>query len=377
MYRTPNISFEDFLKNISEKIGIEIDGTSFDYDILRAFHQYLQDMNTITEDKLNGLIYENMKGNDLDNFLEFFNIHRIQGNNEDLYEIEVTFSSMDTLLILEGCHLQINGIMYETVDSFSIGNKKETIIARKSNQTNIDMQLISKDFKIVLDAEKVTLSNADKNIHQEIQRLYLISLKRNPNGKESDFEFLSRAKSVLQNFGYNNKVIIRNAILEDNRVKDVHIEDKNGIAYIIVYPKLVADLEDIISSSKHIVEYFKDSNIQLVKPNIMEINVLGLSEQLSYIAKKEEVINAVILSMKNTLNSTYSETEKLTIPVSVLFDSIKKVLDLYEISINTKVISFEYNYYFRENYEEPIYTVLIEEEFVVNPYDVVTEGKVI
>lgn len=376
IYKIPNQSFEELLKNISNAIGVSIDNSSFDYDILKAFHSYNTLMNENIETKLNGLLYENMTGADLDDFLAFYNIYRIQGNNQDIYEIEVIFSSEDTLLIQDKCLIEIDGILYETVGDHQISNTKDKIILQRSNQTSIEEQLITKDYKMILDQHKVSLSS-DKNIHKSIQKLYLISFQRISNEKESDFEFLSRSKSILQNYGYSNKTKIKNELLADSRIKNVHIEEDDGVSYVIVYPKKTSELNEIIESAKHVVNYFKDSNIQLVKPNIIEINVFGLKNQISFLFNKDEIEAKVISNIRSILNNSYIENDELKISKNTFINSIAEVVEQFHLDINLSLIGINYNYYYRGNYVTPIYNADIENELVVHYYDVVTEGSVI
>ncbi|CAL7882782.1 hypothetical protein [Fusobacterium necrophorum] len=377
MYKIQNQSFEELINSISSAIGISIDSSSFDYDILKAFYEYNKLCNSKIEEKLNSLLYENMSGTDLDDFLSFYNIYRIQGNNDDLYEVELLFSSENSLLLEKDCLLEIDGRIYQTVSNFQIGNSVEKISLQRSNERTIEHQLISKDFKIIIDADKAKISS-DKNIFEEIQKLYLISIRRIPNEVETDFEFLSRAKSILQNFGYSNKEKIKNQLLQDKRIKNVHIEDSNGVSYITIYPYDTNKLDEIIINAKHIVNYFKDSNIQLLKPNIVEVNVFGLKEQIDFLANKEEIMNSVIQNLKLVLNTSYMENEEVKIKKEILLNSVKETLSTFSnLEIKKELLGINYNYYFRENYRTPIYNKDVDEVLIIHSYDVVTEGSVL
>ena len=69
MYNLKEQTYNDFLKNLSQKLGFDVDRNSFDYDILKALFEQNNDYKREVQNILNKVIFENMRGQDLDNFL--------------------------------------------------------------------------------------------------------------------------------------------------------------------------------------------------------------------------------------------------------------------------------------------------------------------
>ena len=109
MYNLKEQTYNDFLKNLSQKLGFDVDRNSFDYDILKALFEQNNDYKREVQNILSKVIFENMRGQDLDNFLSFFNIYRRQDNDENLYTLTLSFKKQ-SFRIIKSLHLYSKSI---------------------------------------------------------------------------------------------------------------------------------------------------------------------------------------------------------------------------------------------------------------------------
>lgn len=378
MYNLKEQTYNEFLKSLSKKLGFEIDKSSFDYDILKALYEQNNDYKKEVQNILNSVIFENMKGEDLDNFLSFFNIHRKQENDKDLYTLTLIFkSNNNSFNIKEKCLMLLNGNVYKNIKNVSISSDREEITIQKVNSQEINNQLSGNNGLIVLDGSYCTVENG--NIQDESSKLFVLSLNRNMLSKESDFEFLERSKNILQELGYDNKTKTIETLKKDTRIKNIKIKEQDNVTNIIVYPFKIDELDNIINANKHIVDYYKNSIVNLIKPNLYIININFLKEQLTFFPDYEKLTNNLELEIKSYLSNLYIDKEgKIRIYKSKLLNLIdnffqSKFDDIYYDLSTVEIVA---DFYFRNNYNEIIYSKEIETYIEIDNINMLSFGKV-
>lgn len=378
MYNLKEQTYNDFLKNLSQKLGFDVDRNSFDYDILKALFEQNNDYKREIQNILNKVIFENMRGQDLDNFLSFFNIYRRQDNDENLYTLTLSFkSNNNSFNIKEDCLMLINNNVYKNIKNVSVSNEREEVTVQKIYNQEIKNQISGNNGLIVLDSSYCSVENG--NLSDESSKLFVISLKQNVFNKESDFEFLERSKNILQELGYDNKTKIKEVLLRDSRIKNIKIKEEDNVTNIIIYPFKIDEIDEIINSNKHIVEYYKNSIVNLVKPNLYVLNIEYLKEQLSYFPDFTNLLVDVENEIKNFLSNLYvGKDNKIRIKKFNLIKLIDNFLSSrYEnVYYDLKPLEVSVDFYFRNNYKDSIYSVDIEDYIDIDDYNMISFGKV-
>lgn len=378
MYSLKEQTYNEFLKNLSQKLGFEIDKSSFDYDILKALFEQNNDYKKEVQEILNKVIFENMKGEDLDNFLSFFNIHRKQENDENLYTLSLSFkSNNNSFNIKENCLMLINGEYFNNIKNVSIQNEKEEIIIQKTYKNEIKNQVSGNNGIIILDKDFCYVENG--NIQDESSKLFVISLSKNKRNSETDFEFLERSKSILQEFGYDNKTKIKETLLKDKRIKNIKILEEDNVTNIIVYPFKIDEIYDIINSNKHVVDYYKNSIVNLIKPNLYKLNINFLKSQLIYFPNFDNLIIDLENEIKFYLSNLYVNKEnKIKVNKSKIMLLIDNFINTkYEnITIDLSMIEISLDFYFRNNYKEAIFSNNLEREIEIDNHNMISFGQV-
>lgn len=378
MYNLKEQTYNDFLKNLSQKLGFDVDRNSFDYDILKALFEQNNDYKREVQNILSKVIFENMRGQDLDNFLSFFNIYRRQDNDENLYTLTLSFkSNNNSFNIKEDCLMLINNNVYKNIKNVSVSNEREEVTVQKIYNQEIKNQISGNNGLIVLDSSYCSVENG--NLSDETSKLFVISLKQNVFNKESDFEFLERSKNILQELGYDNKTKIKEVLLRDSRIKNIKIKEEDNVTNIIIYPFKIDEIDEIINSNKHIVEYYKNSIVNLVKPNLYVLNIEFLKEQLSYFPDFTNLIVDVESEIKNFLSNLYvGKDNKIRIKKFNLIKLIDNFLSSrYEnVYYDLKPLEISVDFYFRNNYKDSIYSVDVEDYIDIDDYNMISFGKV-
>lgn len=378
MYNLKEQTYNDFLKNLSQKLGFDVDRNSFDYDILKALFEQNNDYKREVQNILSKVIFENMRGQDLDNFLSFFNIYRRQDNDENLYTLTLSFkSNNNSFNIKEDCLMLINNNVYKNIKNVSVSNEREEVTVQKIYNQEIKNQISGNNGLIVLDSSYCSVENG--NLSDESSKLFVISLKQNVFNKESDFEFLERSKNILQELGYDNKTKIKEVLLRDSRIKNIKIKEEDNVTNIIIYPFKIDEIDEIINSNKHIVEYYKNSIVNLVKPNLYVLNIEFLKEQLSYFPDFTNLIVDVESKIKNFLSNLYVGKEnKIRIKKLSLINLVDNFLSSrYEnVYYDLKPLEISVDFYFRNNYKDSIYSVDVEDYIDIDDYNMISFGKV-
>lgn len=378
MYNLKEQTYNDFLKNLSQKLGFDVDRNSFDYDILKALFEQNNDYKREVQNILSKVIFENMRGQDLDNFLSFFNIYRRQDNDENLYTLTLSFkNNNNSFNIKEDCLMLINNNVYKNIKNVSVSNEREEVTVQKIYNQEIKNQISGNNGLIVLDSSYCSVENG--NLSDESSKLFVISLKQNVFNKESDFEFLERSKNILQELGYDNKTKIKEVLLRDSRIKNIKIKEEDNVTNIIIYPFKIDEIDEIINSNKHIVEYYKNSIVNLVKPNLYVLNIEYLKEQLSYFPDFTNLLVDVESEVKNFLSNLYvGKDNKIRIKKFNLIKLIDNFLSSrYEnVYYDLKPLEVSVDFYFRNNYKDSIYSVDVEDYIDIDDYNMISFGKV-
>ena len=376
-----NIS-DDIIKKIKDRLGIDIDKFSYDYDIIKVIDEFSSYNKELINDFINGYNFENLSSNNLDKFFHTFGIDRTVGNNDDLYNLDIKYSSKNnTINILKDCTIKYNNEFYKVLKDTIINEDNSILTIQKIfNNTPIKEPLFTNDGLLSFD-KKFVKSNDDSNINLENEfskNMFVISCIKTSNEIESDFEYLEKAKNILQNFGYSNEKKIELELLKDSRIKSISINTLNGNTNITIFPNNLEELDEIIKYNQHVVDFYKNSNIVLIKPNLVEINVSGLFSQLIFYDEYETIKSTIINDFKTSLSLLYSNDDVIIIKSDELINSIKSIIDRlgFTKDIDYNSISINYKYYFRNNYQVPIFGSYIDTNLEVKKSDIITLGTI-
>ena len=376
MYNIENGNFNIFLEKISEKLGFKIDNSSLDYDILKSLFDINVSFKKEYEKLLDGIIFENLKGKDLDNFLSFFNIIRKKNSNDELHTLVLKFNvNNNSFIIKEGCIINIDNNSYKNIKTTSINNEKEFLIVQKISKQNIIKQIIGNNGSIIFDENYVSVDIG--NINDIASNLLFLGFNTNNIEQETDFEFLERAKNILQSYGYNNKEKIKFELLKDERIKNIKIKENDNIIEIIIYPKELSKIDEIINSNKHLVDYYKNSIVELINPNLYIFNIKNIKEQIYYVAYNEEIINELEEYMKNYLNSVFVENDNIIFSRTDFIVELKNFFsNKPQIQLNYDLIEIEYQFFYKNNYQDFIYSKILDNELKIKNENIISFGSV-
>lgn len=376
MYNIENGNFNIFLEKISEKLGFKIDNSSFDYDILKSLFDINVSFKKEYEKLLDGIIFENLKGKDLDNFLSFFNIIRKKNSNDELHTLVLKFNvNNNSFIIKEGCIINIDNNSYKNIKTTSINNEKEFLVVQKISKQNIIKQIIGNNGSIIFDENYVSVDIG--NINDIASNLLFLGFNTNNIEQETDFEFLERAKNILQSYGYNNKEKIKFELLKDERIKNIKIKENDNIIEIIIYPKELSKIDEIINSNKHLVDYYKNSIVELINPNLYIFNIKNIKEQIYYVAYNEEIINELEEYMKNYLNSVFVENDNIIFSRTDFIVELKNFFsNKPQIQLNYDLIEIEYQFFYKNNYQDFIYSKILDNELKIKNENIISFGSV-
>lgn len=376
MYNIENGNFNFFLEKISEKLGFKIDNSSFDYDILKSLFDINVSFKKEYEKLLDKVIFENLKGKDLDNFLSFFNIIRKRNNNDELYTLVLKFNvNNNSFIIKEGCIINIDNKSYKNIKTTSINNEKELLTVQRISKQDIIKQIIGNNGSIILDENYVSVNTG--NINDVSSNLLFLGFNINNVEQETDFEFLERAKNILQSYGYNNKEKIKFELLKDERIKNIKIKENDNVTEIIIYPKELSKIDEIINFNKHLVDYYKNSIVELVNPNLYMFNIKNIKEQIYYIAYNEEIIKELEEYMKSYFNSIFVENNNIIFSRTDFIIELKKFFsNKPQIQLNYDLVEIEYQFFYKNNYQDFIYSKILDDELKIKDENIISFGSV-
>ena len=376
MYNIENGNFNIFLEKISKKLGFKIDNSSFDYDILKSLFDINVSFKKEYEKLLDKVIFENLKGKDLDNFLSFFNIIRKRNNNDELHTLVLKFNvNNNSFIIKEGCIINIDNKSYKNIKTTSINNEKEFLTVQRISKQDIIKQIIGNNGSIILDENYVSVDTG--NINDVSSNLLFLGFNINNIEQETDFEFLERAKNILQSYGYNNKEKIKFELLKDERIKNIKIKENDNVTEIIIYPKELSKIDEIINFNKHLVDYYKNSIVELVNPNLYMFNIKNIKEQIYYIAYNEEIIKELEEYMKSYFNSIFVENNNIIFSRTDFIIELKKFFsNKPQIQLNYDLVEIEYQFFYKNNYQDFIYSKILDDELKIKDENIISFGSV-
>lgn len=376
MYNIENGNFNIFLEKISEKLSFKIDNSSFDYDILKSLFDINVSFKKEYEKLLDKVIFENLKGKDLDNFLSFFNIIRKRNNNDELYTLVLKFNvNNNSFMIKEGCIINIDNKSYKNIKTTSINNEKELLTVQRISKQDIIKQIIGNNGSIIFDENYVSVNTG--NINDVSSNLLFLGFNINNVEQETDFEFLERAKNILQSYGYNNKEKIKFELLKDERIKNIKIKENDNVTEIIIYPKELSKIDEIINFNKHLVDYYKNSIVELVNPNLYMFNIKNIKEQIYYIAYNEEIIKELEEYMKSYFNSIFVENNNIIFSRTDFIVELKKFFsNKPQIQLNYDLVEIEYQFFYKNNYQDFIYSKILDDELKIKDENIISFGSV-
>ena len=376
MYNIENENFNIFLEKISEKLGFKIDNSSFDYDILKSLFDINVSFKKEYEKLLDKVIFENLKGKDLDNFLSFFNIIRKRNNNDELYTLVLKFNvNNNSFIIKEGCIINIDNKSYKNIKTTSINNEKELLTVQRISKQDIIKQIIGNNGSIIFDENYVSVNTG--NINDVSSNLLFLGFNINNVEQETDFEFLERAKNILQSYGYNNKEKIKFELLKDERIKNIKIKENDNVTEIIIYPKELSKIDEIINFNKHLVDYYKNSIVELVNPNLYMFNIKNIKEQIYYIAYNEEIIKELEEYMKSYFNSIFVKNNNIIFSRTDFIVELKKFFsNKPQIQLNYDLVEIEYQFFYKNNYQDFIYSKILDDELKIKDENIISFGSV-
>lgn len=373
---------EEIISKIQDRLGISIDRFSYDYDIIDTLSSCYDGTDEIINQFMDTYNFENLKSNNLDNFLNFFDIHRRSGTNDDLYTVKLKYSSNsgNVMNILKNCTVKYDNEFYKVLKDSIISNDENFITMQKIfNVTPIDEPVFSNDGILTFDKNFIKSSEPNIVIESEFsKKITAISITRNPTEKESDFEFLEKAKSILQSYGYSNEKKIELTLLKDNRIKSVYITSDDGTTNITIFPNNIEEIDKIIKYNQNVVDYYKASNIILHKPNLFEINIRNIEVQLANYGNTDTIKEIILEDLKSTLSSLYSDDDKIKITKDDIISTIKNSVSNYSKNYNIDYnnVNIFYNYYYKNNYKNPIYTDIIYDFKTIRKTDIITLGNI-
>ena len=373
--------YEKIVSKLQDNLGINIDTNSYDYDILKTISDFLGNNEDTVNEFINSYTFENLESNNLDNFLNFFDVYRTVGNNEDLYSIKLKYisSNQNSLSILKNCTVKLENSYYKVLKDTNVNDEENTLTVQKIfNNQEISEPVYSNKGTLVLD-KKYIKSSYEVILESDLPKnLYVISISRNAAERESDFEFMEKSKNLLQSYGYSNLKKIELTLLEDTRIKSIHTVDSNNSTNIIIFPNKLEELDDIIEYNKNLVDFYKSSNMVLLKPNLFEVNISGLASQLNLLGDLRTILETVTNDLKVSLSLLYSETDVLTLKRDDIISSLKKSINnLYlDGEVDYSNVYVNYNYYYRNNYNTPILNDVISDYETVKKSDILTLGSI-
>lgn len=373
--------YNKMIERLKNNLDINIDINSYDYDILKAISDFLKSNEDSANEFINSYTFENLKSGNLDNFLNFFDVYRTVGNNEDLYSIKLKYisSNKNSLSIFKDCTIKLENSYYKVLKDTVINENENTLTVQKIfNTEEIKEPVYSNKGTLVLDKSFIK-SNYDIVLEADLPKnLYMISILRNASERESDFEFMEKSKNLLQSYGYSNLKKIELTLYEDPRIKSVHIIDSNNVTNIIIFPNKLEELDSIIEYNQNIVNFYKSSNIVLLKPNLFEVNISGLASQLNLLGDLNTMIESITNDLKINLSLLYSETDILTLKRDDVISSLKKSINNLYLNgeIDYSNVYVNYNYYYRNNYNTPILNDVITDYENVKKSDILTLGSI-
>ncbi|MGL4449622.1 MAG: hypothetical protein ACRCTZ_00350 [Sarcina sp.] len=367
-----NSDFDDFLLSIGNALNVNIDPSSLDVKLFKIFHDISNNIATSTEEKINSMFFENLKGEDLDTVMEFFDSHRTRGGESDIHSFTLYNKSNDSFLVEKESVFNFEDHSYKVLkDTYLNPGVSELLTQRYGSKKDTETPVFTNDGILSFNLKNIK-SLSENYIQKFTNSLRLSAYNVNSDEVQSDFEFREKSKSIMQTLGHSNSQIIKSKILENSLVKNVVIEDIAGVTKMTVIPYSIHDINDLINYSKEIVDYWKSDNVVVEKPNLIEIDIEGL---ISIIAADQNISNlkeVIISSIIEYFSGDFSGTIYKHKIISLIQEILDSSSDYAEYDLSK--VAVKYNFYSKGNYEIPVITSEITNNKKINENTIITFG---
>lgn len=370
-----NNTFEDFLNKIEETLGANIDPSSIDTKIFKCFYDLTYAISEKTETEVKSMFFENLRGNDLDNVMEFFDTYRNRGGDSDLYEFNLYNSSEKTFLIKKGSVLNFENKSYKVLQDIYINKGLNELVCQQNGQvSDFNKPVFTKDGVIVFNADSI--SGAFKDITSIFTSAVKLSTYRIQSDEiESDFEFKEKSKSVMQSLGLSNSFKIKSEILGNPNVKNVVVSEEDDLTRFVVVPISLSVADDVLENAKEIAKYFKNGNVVVELPSVVEVELSGVDQLFVFEENYQEIKDDIVSIMLEYLSTNFTGS----IQKNKIIDMIQTIVDNKAVIKNHDVYKIKvfYNFYSKDNYETSILTAEIINNKNIEDNSVVTFGRIV
>lgn len=367
-----NSNFDEFLLNIGNSLNMNIDPSSLDVKIFKIFHDISNNIATSTEEKINSMFFENLKGEDLDTVMEFFDSYRRKGGESDVHSFSIYNKSNDSFLIEKDSKFNFEEYSYKVLkDTYINPGLNDLLTQRYGAKKESETPVFTNDGVLSFELRNIK-SLADNFSQRFTNSLRLTAYNVNSDEVESDFEFREKSKSIMQTLGHSNSQIIKSKILENRSIKNVSVEDIDGVTKMTIIPYSISMIDDLIKHSKEIVDYWKSDNIVVEKPSVIEIDVEGVVTSIAsdpnVSALKEMIVSSIIEHFSSDFSGTIYK-HKIIGLIQDILDSSSDYAN-YDLS----KVSVKYNFYNKDNYEIPIITSEITNQKKIKENTIIVFG---
>lgn len=353
MLKLENLTKETFRDNVLNSIkkdndlNINTSEYSFVYKIIDA----LASGNNENINYINEVIKENdiseLKGKSLDNFFELFNLKR-KKYHKNLYLFEITYFGELNFTIKEKTLLTYENENYIVINDVNFNNQDKTfqIHTKKLTQNNLTINnsikisdlLISTEYinKDILPQLKLELTNNALLNYFGIEEYDI----------ETDESFLNRGTNLLQMMSSDSKFKILNEIKTIEGVYSCYFTQEDLTNFLTIIPTDINQIDNLIKEAKEIVDFFKNTRIEILKPNYVEFKINNLFKQGIKEQDKEKIKEWI----SNWIRTLYLK--------NLTFDRHK-----FEMELNNLLLSINPMYKLNFNMLEIKYKLYIECDF--------------
>ncbi|MGL5715282.1 MAG: hypothetical protein ACRCX2_19855 [Paraclostridium sp.] len=367
------VSFENFLNKMSQSLNTNIDPSSIDVKIFKTFYDLTSEISNKTELAVKSMFFENLKGDDLDTVMEFFDSYRARGGDSDIHVFNLYGKSNKSFLIKKDSILNFDDKSYRVlIDTYINQGENELLTQSYGSKVNIEQPVYTLEGSICF--KSGSIESTFKNINQLFTNsVKFITYYVQNDEIESDFEFREKSKSLMQSLGLSNSQKIKYEIMKNKDVKNVIITDDADITKLTIIPYSLSKADDVLEASKETVEYYKGGNVVAEKPNVIEINIEGIGPMLVFDPDAKAVKDAVVLSVTEYLTSNFSGVVYRSKILTLIQECINSNSSINTHDVNS--LNITYNYYNKDNYDVAVVYSSIGNSKVVSNNTVVTFGN--
>ena len=180
---------------------------------------------------------------------------------------------------------------------------------------------------------------------------------------------------MISSMGFSNNKKIENAILNNPEIKGIYSDNINGTTIMTIFPNNLSNIDDLISYSEEIVRYYQDSFVKIAKPNLIEIRIINLKNQLLHIPEYEKLLNIISNLISEYLSNSLIDN---SIKKSDIFNIITDTLKTYNITnnLNFNIIKVKNYFYWNVNYNSPILIEDIKDSLNIGNNNIISFGNI-